>query len=325
MPVKLKDIAREAGVSLSTASNALNPKTKSRIARETVDRVGKIASRMGYRPNAIARSLKYQRTDTIAFYTGYGSCDVRDRFLGEIVTGIQQACERSGLDLLLFGKRSLPEVHRMLTSGKIDGIVVHAAPSDPVAALISAAGLPAVAIADQQPCMPSIVAEDSEGIHMLVDFLRSRGHRRMAFLAPEVPFASVDRRQATFVDQNRSYGMEPEILQLPWEFEETAAVLRELMDRADRPTAFCCWHDDVAYFLLQICMQIGIRVPDHLAVVGFDGLQEGRIPGRRLVTAAVPWLQMASEAAHRLFELREGEEVEHIIRFPVTLTAGDTV
>lgn len=325
MPIKLKDIALEAGVSLSTASHALNHETKSRISKETADRVRRIATQMGYRPNVIARSLKYQRTDTIAFYTGYGSCDVRDRFLGEIVTGIQQACERCKVDLLLFGKRSAPEVHQILSSGKIDGIVVHASADDPVTELISSSALPAVAIADQQPDMPSIIADDVQGIKLLVELLWRRGHRRLAFLAPDAAFTSVERRQATFVQEAKAHGADPQILHMPWRFEEAVDFLQALLGRSDRPTALCCWHDDVAYFLLQVCMQIGIPIPQEFAVVGFDGLTEGRIPGRRLVTASVPWLQMASQATRCLLRLRDGDDVDAIIRFPVALTDGDTV
>src|SRR5450432_548418 len=102
MPTKLIDIARRAGVSVTTASNALNNYTKSRIRRETVDHVKAIAAEMGYRPNEIARSLKRQRTDTITFYNGYGLTDFRDRFYGEALTGVERACANNGLDLLLF-------------------------------------------------------------------------------------------------------------------------------------------------------------------------------------------------------------------------------
>src|SRR6185437_1698183 len=100
-----------------------------------------------YRPNAIARSLKFQRTDTIAFYTGYGFCDVRDLFLGEVVTGIQHACDQTGIDLLLFGnltKLPVAEIHRKLTSGKVDGVIIHAATDDPVANLLAQTHMPAI-------------------------------------------------------------------------------------------------------------------------------------------------------------------------------------
>ena len=325
MQVKLKDIAQKAGVSVSTASNALNGYTKSRIARETLERVNRIADEMGYRPNAIARSLKFQRTDTIAFYTGYGFCDVRDLFLGEVVTGVQHACDQLGIDLLLFGNLSkfpVPEVHRKLTSGKIDGVIIHAAPDDPVPALLADGSLPAIAIADAQPRLPSIVGDDVQGMELLVDYLWKQGHRRIAFSHPGQSFASVDVRRRAFDDAMAARGGVASTMQLPW--DGTAEYLQQFLSRPDRATAVCCWHDDAAYYLLQTCIEMGVRVPDDLAVVGFDGLQEGRIPGRKLVTAAVPWRAMAVEAATNLIQIRDGQTIDPISRFPVTLVPGDT-
>jgi len=325
MQVKLKDIAEKAGVSVSTASNALNGYTKSRIARETLERVNRIADELGYRPNAIARSLKFQRTDTIAFYTGYGFCDVRDRFLGEVVTGIQHACDQIDIDLLLFGnlsKHPVSQIHRKLTSGKIDGVIVHAAPEDPVAELLAKGSLPAVAIADAQPSLPSIVADDVQGMEILVDYLWQKGHRKIAFSLPHLHFASVDLRLAAFESAVASRGGEASTVRMPW--EDTRIHLEKFLATPGRPTAVCCWHDDSAYYLLQTCIEMGVRVPDDLAVVGFDGLQEGRIPGRKLVTAAVPWRSMAIDATTNLIELRGGGVVDPITRFPVTLVKGDT-
>lgn len=327
MVVKLKDIARKAGVSVSTASNALNFQTNSRIKKETLERVNRIAAEMGYRPNAIARSLKFQRTDTIAFYTGYGYCDVRDRFLSEVVTGMQQACDQYSIDLLLFGnlsKMAVADIHRKLASGKVDGVVVHASPSDPVADRLAAGSLPAVAIADLQPRLPSVVGDDVHGMQLLVDYLWDRGHRRLGFLPSHQAFASAYERKTAFETLVTAKGSQPLIYDLPLHFEAAVVFLKALMADKNRPTALCCWHDDLAYFLLQCCVQIGIRVPDDLGVVGFDGLQEGRIPGRRLVTAAVPWDLMAFEAAANLIKLRNGLSVELITRFPVELRVGDT-
>jgi DNA-binding LacI/PurR family transcriptional regulator len=325
MQVKLKDIAEMAGVSVSTASNALNGYTKSRIARDTLERVNRIANEMGYRPNAIARSLKFQRTDTIAFYTGYGFCDVRDRFLGEVVTGMQHACDQTGLDLLLFGnltKRPVTEIHRKLTSGKVDGVIVHAAPNDPVVDLLAEGSMPAIAIADVQPCVPSIVADDAQGMEFLVDYLWSKGHRKIAFALPHYPFASVELRRKAFETALIARGGEPSAMQLPW--EDTVDYMKDFMSRLNRPTAVACWHDDTAYYLLETCLRIGIRVPEDLAVTGFDGLQEGRIPGRKLVTVSVPWLSMSFQAASNLVKLRDGDDVDRLHRFPVTLKPGDT-
>lgn len=325
MQVKLRDIAQRAGVSVSTASNALNGYTKSRIARDTLERVNRIADEMGYRPNAIARSLKFQRTDTIAFYTGYGFCDVRDRFLGEVVTGIQRSCDQNGIDLLIFGnltKLSVPEIHRKLTSGKIDGVVIHATPDDPVAGLLANGSMPAIAIADAQPRLPSIVGDDVQGMELLVDYLWSKGHRRIAFSLPHLTYASVDLRRSAFDKAVLVRGGKPSTLRLPWEGAEE--ILQDVMADPNRPTAVCCWHDDAAYFLLETCLKVGVKVPEELAVVGFDGLQEGRIPGRKLVTASVPWAQMAFDAAANVVKVRDGHRVDPVTFFPVTLTPGDT-
>lgn len=322
---RLKDIAERAGVSLATASGALNGYTKSRIKRETIDRVNRIAKEMGYRPNAIARSLKYQRTNTIAFYTGYGFCDVRDRFLGEVVTGIQHACDDLDLNLLLFGnlsRRPVAEIHRELTSGKIDGVVVHAAPNDPVVEMLANGSLPTVAIADAQPLLPSVVADDEGGMRMLIDYLWSRGHRRICFSTPEGRFESVERRRVAFEDAIRAKGGEPIVLHIPW--QNTVGYMRALMGVKSHPTAVCCWHDDTAYYLLQTCQVMGIRVPEELAVAGFDALQEGRLPGRHLVTVEVPWREMAYKAAQSVIALRDGGAVTPVVRFSTALHEGDT-
>src|SRR5580698_11252972 len=98
MTVKLRDVALKAGVSVSTVSNVLNGYTKSGIRQETFEKVRRIAKEMGYRPNALARSLKVQRTNTIGFYTGYGYHDARDRFRAEIYTGILAACDKYNFD-----------------------------------------------------------------------------------------------------------------------------------------------------------------------------------------------------------------------------------
>jgi DNA-binding LacI/PurR family transcriptional regulator len=326
MPPTLKDIAHRAGVSITTASNALSGSTKWRINRDTVERVTRIAGEMGYRPNAIARSLKSQRTDTVAFYTGYGICDVRDRFLGEIVTGIQHACDYYELDLLLYGnltKRSDEVIHAKLASGKTDGIIVHAASDNPVAAMLAAGSVPAVGIADVQPVLPSIIADDAAGMKALIDHVWGCGHRKIAFATPEGNYESISRRALAFRDAVLAKGGEPQFTHIPW--SNTVSVVESILADSNHPTAVCCWHDDTAYYLLETCRHIGVRIPEDIAIAGFDGLPEGRIPRRELTTVRVPWSDMAFEAAATIVRLRDGAKIERIQTFSVELVVGDTV
>src|SRR5580704_13159774 len=156
MAVRLRDIAEKAGVSITTASNVLNGYTKSGIKEETRERVRRIARDLGYRPNAIARSLKTQRTNTIGFYTGYGFRDARDPFMGEIYTGIQHGCDELGLDFLIHGninEKDPDQIGMTLNDGRVDGLVVHAPSGDPVVSYLAEGALPAVAIADPHPAI----------------------------------------------------------------------------------------------------------------------------------------------------------------------------
>jgi DNA-binding LacI/PurR family transcriptional regulator len=266
-----------------------------------------------------------QRTDTIAFYTGYGVGDYRDRFLAEVLTGIQTACDEFKLNLLLFGKltnRSPQQIHNELISGKFDGLLIHAAPDNIVARQLTEENLPAVAVADVLPSVPSVIADDAGGVEMLIEYLWNKGHRRICFAESGYRFESVMRRSAAFKQAVEARGGEPIFLQVPW--VDTLEFVRSLVADPNHPTAICCWHDDLAYYLLQICLSVGIRVPEDIAITGFDGLLDSRARGRALVTVEAPWLKMAREATQILLKIRDGETVDNLLQFSTKLIEGDT-
>ena len=325
MAVRLRDIAEKAGVSITTASHVLNGYTKSGIKEETRERVRRIARDMGYRPNAIARSLKNQRTNTIGFYTGYGFRDARDPFMGEIYTGIQHGCDEMGLDFLIHGnaiKKAAEEIGLSLNDGRIDGLVVHAATDDPVVSYLAGSTLPAIAIADPHPTIPSIVADDVSGIALLVDYLWAKGHRNIVYFTSNYKITSIELRANAFrvimIERGGTWSIE----QFPW--TDPDVFVTDFMQRKNRPTAAVCWHDNSAYYLISACLEIGVKVPDDLAIVGFDGLLETRLPARRLVTVQVPWEKMAHETVRRLVAQVDGERGPQLVKFPVSLTVGDT-
>lgn len=326
MAVRLRDIAEAAGVSVATVSQALNGYTKTGLRRETCERVISLAKEMGYTPNAIARSLKMQRTHAVGFYSGYTYRDARDPFIGEVFSGIQHGCDQLKLDFLAhgnLGENRDPEAIRIrLSNGRVDGIIVHAQPSDPVVACLAEGLLPAVAIADRQNTLPSVVADDAEGMGLLVEHLWGKGHRRIAFLTTTLNLDSVEKRAATLVDLVQSRGGETVVDALP--FLDPERFLAEFVARPNRCTAVCCWNDTSAYQILKFCGENGIRVPEDLAVVGFDGLLETRLPARRLVTVAAPWADIATEAVRLVVAMRDGLPVPQLTVFPVRLVPGDT-
>jgi LacI family transcriptional regulator len=325
MPVRLRDIAEKAGVSVTTVSHVLTGYSKSGIKRATCEQVLKVADELGYQPNAVARSLKSQRTNTIGFYTGYGFRDASDPFLGTIYTGIQHGCEEFGLDFLIHcnAKDTSPRDIRMaLGDGRIDGLIVHAPPGDAVLDLIKRTGLPAIAIADEHEMLPSVVADDRLGMRLLINYLWQKGHRRIAYLDTHLNLTSIKARVSMFERLILERGGSPIVTPLPWTNPEI--WLLGLRDNPDRPTAVCCWHDNGAYYIIKSCIESGIAVPDELAVAGFDGLVETRLPARQLTTISVPWEQLAREAVKMLVAQIQNQMVPTLTQFPVSLLAGDT-
>jgi LacI family transcriptional regulator len=323
--VKLKDVADMAGVSVSTVSNVLNGYTKSGIKQETVHRVTKIANEMGYRPNAIARSLRFQKADSIGFYTGYNFSDPRNRFMSEIYAGMKRGCDQFKFDMLLpcsTQGKAASEIYSKLSNGKIDGLIVHATPEDPLVSLLANGRLPAVAVADRQALIPSVVGDDAQGMEMLVNYLWERGHRNIAFLTTQRPLTAVEARSTKFQQILTDLGGKSLVFPIPW--ADMDEFLKSFVAEPNHPTALCVYNDDGAYRALKSCLENGIRVPDDLAIVGFDGLLEKRLPARNLVTTAVPWEQIGYEAVSLLIQQMEGHKVQPLTTFPVELIAGDT-
>ncbi|MEO7717373.1 MAG: LacI family DNA-binding transcriptional regulator [Capsulimonas sp.] len=325
MATRLIDIAEKAGVSLTTASHVMRGYTKSKIKRETWDHVLKVADELGYRPNAIARSLKIQRINTIGLYTGYGYHSLRDPFLAEVYTGIQRVCSDLHYDFLVHvdieGKEP-NEIRLRLNDGKVAGLVVYAQSGDAVVAELARTRMPAVAIADRQELLPSLIADDADGMRQLADYLWSRGHRDIAYLTSHVKLASVEARSETIARLIAERGGRCTVLPFPQ--MNPGEFLAQWRVSEDRPTALCCWNDYYAYQMVRAGLDLGLRIPDDLAIVGFDGLLDTLLPARNLVTIRVPWEDMAAEAAKMLLRLLDGETLPSITTFPVTLVAGDT-
>lgn len=325
MGTRIRDVAAKAGVSVTTASHVLRGYTGSKIKQETWNHVLSVAGELGYRPNAIARSLKNQRTTAIGLYTGYGSHNLRDPFLAEVYTGIQRACEELNYDFLVRGDiegRTPSEIRLCLSDGKVAGLVVHAQPNDPVVAELARSHLPAVAIADAQPMMPSIVADDADGMRMLVDYLWERGHRHIAYLTSHVSLASIDARAATIAKLLEARGGRCTVA--PFPHDRPTELFHEWLRLDGRPTALCCWNDYYAYWAIRSCLGSGIRIPEDFAIAGFDGLLDMLLPERQLVTIAVPWEQMAADAVFMIVNQIKGSSPPPITTYPVKLVSGDT-
>jgi DNA-binding LacI/PurR family transcriptional regulator len=328
--VTLQAVADLVGVNRVTAAVALgrSPNGGTRVSEATRNRIIEAAQELHYAPNAIARALRGERTNIIGYYAGYEALDAYTPFTAAILQGLQQSCRAYKQDLMIFGsfeRDTVDSIYATLTSGKIDGLVLLPTPHSPIMDRLFDSHLPVVALANTHPAIPSVVVDDMSGLTMVAEYLHQKGHRRVIFRARKEKHTSVARRQAAFLKAAAEFGLTVTITNEEKEYGlSRQEVVLLSTAQPDRPTVAVCWKDLSAYALLAQCQKLGLRVPEDLAIVGFDGVPLQIKPARQLTTVRAPWVEVAAQAVNYLLMLLDGAEIPHEITLPVELIVGDT-
>ena len=334
----MQDIAKRTGVSKQAVSAVLSgSQSGTRVSPSLRDQILATAAEMQYRPNAIARSLRTQRTDIIGFYTSQGLVTAHDPFFSEVVAGMRLGCADQDKRFLLFGdfrERTEDEIYAELTDGQIDGLVVHLKPGEPLMTRLAESSLPVVAIADSAPPLPSVVVDDRQGSWLAAEHLARKGHRRILYFAIDPSEAddawSDVRRYTALCDAAAKLGMVVMTARGNYDQETYRLDLRpEEIEwltgpASQRPTAAVCRDDIFAYGLIARCAEIGVRVPEDLAVIGFDGCPTHVDHPICLTTVCAGWADVVRKAVSLVIDLQEGRDVATETVMPVELLAGDT-
>jgi DNA-binding LacI/PurR family transcriptional regulator len=183
-----------------------------------------------------------------------------------------------------------------------------------------------VAVADALPNIPSVVADDAAGARMLAHHLQERGHRSVIYvMSPARPVSALRRRDA-FFERAGSLSMEVEEYCLDNESKAEKKFIENLLARPSsrRPTALASWSDTTAFYLCASCRSVGLRVPEDLAIVGFDGCPMPVEPLWSLTTVRAPWAEIARTAVHYLDLILKGKSVPPETVLPVEFLPGQT-
>lgn len=330
-PATIKDIAARVGVSNTTVSAVLarSPSAHVRVSEATRVRIMEAATALRYRPNRVARFLRYQKTNLIGVYTAYGYLNPHVAITAQIIGGLHQGCDAQHKDLLLHGSypgRSMEEIYTELADGRIDGLVLYAAPHDPLVARLRESSLPVVAMVDGLAGLPSVVADDAGGSRMLAAHLAAQGHRRIFYRTGSPQLVSAVVRQAAFEQEASKLGMKITEYGSHEAHEQVIPADLAWLDRphSDRPTAAVCWNDLTAYNLLSQCRAHGVRIPEDLAVVGYDDVSPPHATPLRLTTIRAPWADVAETAVELLARRMDGEDIAEETVLPVQFVPGDT-
>jgi len=330
-PTTLKDVAARAGVSATAASGVLSHAgmRRVRVSEETRTRILEAARSLRYRPNRAARSLRSARTNVIGVYTAWGYLNPYMPLTAQIIGGLHRGCDAHRKDLLLHGMdrgRTAEDIHAELTGGQIDGLVLYTSAQDPLAALLAASDLPVIALVDTLPGLSFVGADDAAGARLLAEHLAGRGHRRVVYIPGSPSLASAERRRVAFAQAAASLGMAVSECATLSQHEALSPLDLDWLHlpRAERPTAAACWNDLTAASLLDHCRRRGLRVPEDLAVVGFDGVAPVLGGDQVLTTVHAPWADVAHRAIDLLVGHLNGQPLPPETLLPVHLVPGTT-
>lgn len=313
------DVARVAGVSVSTVSKVINDRYG--VAPETYDKVMDVVSDLGYESSLVASSLRRHSTNVIGILV-----PEFEPFSTELLKGISSAAEGTGYELLAYSgnlehnqigweRRSLSRLAGTL----IDGAVIIA----PTATLTDAT-IPVVAIDPHTgPDGPSTIdADNVGGARAATQHLIELGHRRIGHLRGRTDLVSAQLREQGYREALAAAGLpfDPDLVRVGgYRGAETTAGARELLTMPERPTAIFAANDLSAIRVIEIANGLGLRVPDDLSVVGFDNVPEAANAEPPLTTVAQPLKQMGAEAVELLLSLLAGATEEQHLHLPATL------
>jgi len=313
MAVTIKTIARAAGVDHSTVSRALNGDP--RVHPTTAQRIRALAAQLGYTPSRIGRGLKTKRTFTLGLVVDY----LTNPFLTEVIQGVEDRTQPAGYSLFVAVTRGDPEreaaIVRQFREQRVDGILV--CPSHVGAeyrTLIAERSVPIVLINNEGPgeFAYSVSNDDRGGMFACAEYLIGLGHRRIGYLgvagggsANAVRCAGYLAAIAAGGVTVRSVGIQLARLGLAW---ASAEAVRPWLEQppAERPTAICCFDDLLAIGALRAFREAGLRVPEEMAVVGFDDIEMAAYTNPPLTTFAQPKYELGQRAADLMLQLVDG-------------------
>ncbi|UFU07990.1 LacI family DNA-binding transcriptional regulator [Ruania halotolerans] len=290
MVVRLKEVAERAGVSMKTASNVINHHPHVRPV--TRAKVQAAIDELGYRPNLAARQLKHGRGGFLALAVP----QLDSPYFAELAERLSAEANRRGYLLLLDMTHADHDGERLVLAGMqahmIDGVIFSplAVTAEEVAARTDTR--PLVLLGERGiPADHDYVAVDSYGASRgVAEHLIQIGRRRLAAVGREALEGTASARLGGFTAAIDEAGIEllPEhvIDVTGYTREDGAAAMRTLLAGPTRPDAVFCFNDLMAIGAIRACHQAGVRVPEDVAIVGFDDIPEGRFHTPSLTTVA---------------------------------------
>ncbi len=312
MSVTIKDIAEKANISYPSVSRALSGKPG--VSEETRKKILKIAEEMNYQPNALARSLVQNKSSTIGLIIP----DILNPYFPEIAKGVEDEAHINELSVFLCNSdwddtRERKYIDKLLAK-RVDGIIIFPTSKRNISEIRRKAGsdLPIIILGGSyaEEGSVSIAIDDVLGAEISVVHLLDKDYRNLAFIGGKSGLSSVDDRLEGFVAGHKKFGLEVSlemIVESELTFNGGYTAMNELLDRGGQPGAVLAENDVIAMGVIQAIRTRGLKIPEDIAVAGFDDIPMASMTGIDLTTVRQPKYEMGKMAVLELKALLDKE------------------
>ncbi|MGQ1910302.1 LacI family DNA-binding transcriptional regulator [Marinifilum sp. RC60d5] len=322
-PVTIKDIAEKLNISVSTVSRAL--KNNPEISLQTREAVQKLAKELKYQPNPLAVALKTQKSNTI----GVVVPQIVSSFYASVVKGIEQIADEFGYQVFVSSSNERMEKEEKNVNGflnmRMDGIILslsRATSTYDHIHKIQDLGVPMVLFdrTSKELNVSKVVADDAAAAHTAVSHLINGGAKRIAFLTgPEYMLFGRNRLRGykkALADNNINLD-ETLISRCDFTVEDAKKLCLDLFGRTNRPDAVFAINDDMAIGAIAAAKELGLKIPEEVAVVGFSNSRRSRYMEPSVSTMDQNPKEVGREAAKLLFsqmeKTPEAKEVKEVV------------
>lgn len=285
-PATLKEVAEICGVSLATASRALN--NRNDVSAQTRERVVKVAEELGYVPSSLAKGLWSGKTKVVGVLVS----TIENPFYAQVVSGIEKLLSEKGYNILLCSSYEDPEKEleavKVLLTQRVDGLILAPVLSTPdVVEFLQKNNVPFVLVGRNIPGYETnyVVCDDYKIGVLAAEYLLSKGHTKTLFINSSRNYSAQLRLQG-YLQTMEANGVvvDPQWIRASYEHENAEELLMHALDEGLDPTAIFCFCDYMAFEVMHGLHVRGLKVPDDIAVMGVDNLNISEITNPALTT-----------------------------------------
>ncbi|WP_281974751.1 LacI family DNA-binding transcriptional regulator [Halobacillus litoralis] len=323
----IKDVAKRAGVALSTASYALNGSSK--VSGATIEKVMRAARELNYQKNGFASDLKRTKTNTIALILS----DMSGPYFSELIKGVQEVTASNQYDLIacssVGGSRSTAT--KFLREKRVDGAIILANNIQTQLIEESAREDFPIVVLDrevQNPYAIHVEVNNRQGAFEATEHLIEKGHRSLGYVSGPMDSHDNEERFTGFSDALEHYDIPFQSrLKISGDFTREGGyrATKMLIAQQNLPDAIFYANDEMAVGGLQAFKEKGIRVPADISIVGFDDIQLAEYVNPPLTTVRQPKYEAGALAVHMIFQMLAGEKVEKSFNLSTELVERSSV